>query len=154
MRAYLNMMLPITILAASATSHGDASTEPPTVNVEHEVTQEISALMSDDRIQRLLQRIETMTPGLRKDLIELTQIPAPPFGEEKRAARFAEMLREAGLRTAHLSRRRPGPFAGLLVGRAGRRRLRPGLPAAGDQPDPRGSAGARRTGVDRMGHRQ
>jgi acetylornithine deacetylase/succinyl-diaminopimelate desuccinylase-like protein len=121
MRAYLNMMLPITILAASATSHGDASTEPPTVNVEHEVTQEISALMSDDRIQRLLQRIETMTPGLRKDLIELTQIPAPPFGEEKRAARFAEMLREAGL--SDISIDEVGNVIGRRPGRSGNRTI-------------------------------
>jgi acetylornithine deacetylase/succinyl-diaminopimelate desuccinylase-like protein len=32
-----------------------------------------------------------------RDLVELTEIPAPPFGEEARAACFAEMLREAGL---------------------------------------------------------
>jgi acetylornithine deacetylase/succinyl-diaminopimelate desuccinylase-like protein len=32
-----------------------------------------------------------------RDLVELTEIPAPPFGEDVRGRRFAEMLREAGL---------------------------------------------------------
>jgi putative aminopeptidase FrvX len=38
-----------------------------------------------------------LEPQTEKDLIELTEIPAPPFKEEKRGARYAEMLREAGM---------------------------------------------------------
>jgi acetylornithine deacetylase/succinyl-diaminopimelate desuccinylase-like protein len=37
-----------------------------------------------------------LEPRTREDLIMLTEIPAPPFGEEKRARKYAEMLREAG----------------------------------------------------------
>ncbi len=38
-----------------------------------------------------------LEPRTEKDLIELTEIPAPPFKEEKRGLRYAEMLREAGM---------------------------------------------------------
>jgi acetylornithine deacetylase/succinyl-diaminopimelate desuccinylase-like protein len=44
-----------------------------------------------------MEHIVAIEPQSRRDLIELTEIPAPPFGEDKRAQRFAEMLREAGL---------------------------------------------------------
>ena len=41
--------------------------------------------------------IEKDQPRFVKELIELTEIPAPPFKEERRAKRYLEMLREAGL---------------------------------------------------------
>jgi len=47
-------------------------------------------------------------------LIELTEIPAPPFGEEKRAQRVAEMFKEVGLKDVRIDEvgnviaRRPG----------------------------------------------
>lgn len=48
------------------------------------------------------------------DLIELTEIPAPPFGESKRADRFVEMIKETGLSDVSIDEvgnvigRRPG----------------------------------------------
>ena len=89
MRACLLLVLAFSLPVATA--------EPPTVSIDSEVAQEMSALISDTHIQGLLQKVEAMTPGLREDLVELTQIPAPPFGEENRALHFAEMLRDAGL---------------------------------------------------------
>lgn len=59
---------------------------------------EIAAIQNDQHVQVALQHIVAIEPQSRRDLIELTEIPAPPFGEENRARRFAEMLREAGLR--------------------------------------------------------
>ena len=41
--------------------------------------------------------IEKDQPRFVKELIELTEIPAPPFKEERRARRYLEMLKEAGL---------------------------------------------------------
>jgi acetylornithine deacetylase/succinyl-diaminopimelate desuccinylase-like protein len=42
-----------------------------------------------------------MAPQLNADLIELNEIPAPPFEEEDRAVRFGQMLLEAGLIHVH-----------------------------------------------------
>jgi len=58
---------------------------------------EIDALESDPRVAEALRHVATIEPRSQADLVELTEIPAPPFGEERRAARFAELLREAGL---------------------------------------------------------
>jgi len=62
-----------------------------------EALDEIQALSEKNSVGRALELIVEMEPTLIDDMIELTQIPAPPFGEDKRGARFAEMLAEAGL---------------------------------------------------------
>ena len=69
--------------------------EPPVVDEQYTV--EIAALMTDAKVRAGMEHIVAIEPQSRRDLIELTEIPAPPFGEEARAARFAEMLRESGL---------------------------------------------------------
>lgn len=58
---------------------------------------EMRDLASRPAIQKAFQIIVELEPQTEKDLIELTEIPAPPFKEEKRGARYAEMLREAGM---------------------------------------------------------
>jgi acetylornithine deacetylase/succinyl-diaminopimelate desuccinylase-like protein len=68
-----------------------------------------------------MDHIVSIEPQSRRDLIELTEIPAPPFGEEARAARFAEMLREAGLTDVTIDEvgnaigRRPGTVGDRVV---------------------------------------
>ncbi len=54
-------------------------------------------LAARPEIQGAFQIIVELEPQTEKDLVELTEIPAPPFKEEKRAFRYAEMLREAGM---------------------------------------------------------
>ena len=58
---------------------------------------EITAIRNSRNVQAAMEHIVAIEPLSRRDLIELTEIPAPPFGEENRARRFAEMLRQAGL---------------------------------------------------------
>ena len=58
---------------------------------------EITAIRNSRKVQAAMEHIVAIEPLSRRDLIELTEIPAPPFGEENRARRFAEMLRQAGL---------------------------------------------------------
>ncbi len=60
------------------------------------VAERIRRLAADPTIQETFRRIEALDPWGMERLIELTQIPAPPFGEAARAARYAELLREAG----------------------------------------------------------
>jgi acetylornithine deacetylase/succinyl-diaminopimelate desuccinylase-like protein len=62
-----------------------------------------------------------LEPRTRTDHIELTEIPAPPFKEDKRAQRFAAMLREAGVDAVELDdvgnvvARRSGKTGGRIV---------------------------------------
>lgn len=60
----------------------------------HDDVREVAA---DGAVRAALQHLVAMEDRLINDLIELTEIPAPPFGEDRRGARFAEMLAEAGL---------------------------------------------------------
>jgi len=89
--------------------------------VSPEAQQKITALIEDARIQESLAHIVAIESQLLGNLIELTEIPAPPFGEEKRAGRFAAMLREAGLPdvviddVGNVIGRRPGRTGGRVV---------------------------------------
>lgn len=65
--------------------------------VSEEIEIEITALLEDRRLQAGFEHIVDLEDRLLADLVELTEIPAPPFKERARAERFAELLREAGL---------------------------------------------------------
>ncbi len=104
----LALLLP---LAACGPADGTAGDAPPPVQIpEGQITEpdfsgtpiderylnEIRALLEEDRVQEAMAYIEALEDRSRDDLIYLTEIPAPPFMEEERAAAYAEMLREAG----------------------------------------------------------
>jgi len=70
-------------------------------------------------VQAAFDHVVAIEPQLRRDLIELTEIPAPPFEEHARAARFAEMLKEAGLADVRIDE--VGNVIGRRPGRGGDR---------------------------------
>jgi len=82
---------------------------------------EIAAIRDNRSVQAAMEHIVAIEPQSRRDLIELTEIPAPPFGEESRARRFAEMLRDAGLSDVTIDEvgnaigRRPGKSGDRVV---------------------------------------
>lgn len=57
----------------------------------------IGRLAQQPSVQAALEHIEDLDSELLRDLIEITEIPAPPFAEGRRAEHYGEMLREAGL---------------------------------------------------------
>ncbi len=65
-------------------------------------TREMETIALDPRIQEALAYLEALEEPSIQDLVYLTEIPAPPFMEEARAAAYAEMLREAGADTVWL----------------------------------------------------
>lgn len=84
------------LMVASA-SMQVAAVEDGSVSIASEYVDQIDALKADPRVKQAMDYVLDLEPQSRADLIELTEIPAPPFKEEVRAARFAEMLRESGL---------------------------------------------------------
>ncbi|MBM3401763.1 MAG: M20/M25/M40 family metallo-hydrolase [Bacteroidetes bacterium] len=58
---------------------------------------QINKIGNDQKIQQAFQIIEQLEPETMKELIELTEIPAPPFQEQKRAERYRQMLQNAGV---------------------------------------------------------
>ena len=67
------------------------------ISAKLEYQTQIEKLRSNEKVQIALNYVETIVARSQKDLIELTEIPAPPFQEQQRATRFAELLKEAGL---------------------------------------------------------
>jgi acetylornithine deacetylase/succinyl-diaminopimelate desuccinylase-like protein len=66
-------------------------------SVQNAYKSEIDAITADQRVQKAFGLIQEMEPTTTKNLIELTEIPAPPFMEQKRGVRFMEMLKTAGI---------------------------------------------------------
>ena len=91
-----------------------AAQDVAATEVQPQYRAEIAAIRNNRNVQAAMEHIVAIEPQSRRDLIELTEIPAPPFGEENRARRFAEMLRQAGLRDVTIDEvgnvigRRPG----------------------------------------------
>jgi tripeptide aminopeptidase len=92
--------------AASAVSAADAQ-------------QQVSNLLDNPVVQEAMGDIVASDAQLLNETIELTEIPAPPFAEEKRAQRFAEKLREAGLTDVSIDEE--GNVIGRRPGRSGNR---------------------------------
>ena len=77
------------------------------------------ALADNPAVQEAFRRIEALDPWGMERLLELTQIPSPPFGEAARATRYAELLREAGADSVWTDEE--GNVVALRKGRRGRR---------------------------------
>jgi tripeptide aminopeptidase len=77
------------------TSGSDEDDLPP-LQVGAQYAQEIEAIAARPDVQRAFAVIDGQVQASIRDLIRLTEIPAPPFMEEQRAAAYAAMLREAG----------------------------------------------------------
>jgi len=67
-----------------------------TVSADARYTSEIERIAAAAPVVEAFRIIEDLEGPSLDDLIRLTEIPAPPFMEEERAAAYAEMLREAG----------------------------------------------------------
>jgi len=104
--ASMALALPVAILPAPVAAAD--------VEVSPTYADEMANLTNDPRVRAALDYMLTLEKQSLAELIELTEIPAPPFQEETRAVRFAEMLRVAGLTDVRMDEvgnvigRRPG----------------------------------------------
>lgn len=80
---------------------------------------EVEALAAQASVAEALDRVEGLDSWALQTLIELTQIPAPPFMEEARARRFAELLRQYGADSVWIDEE--GNAVGLRRGTRGER---------------------------------
>ena len=96
--------------------------ESADVVIEVRHAEEINALRARPKVRMAMDHILANERRHREELIELTEIPAPPFNEQARAERFATMLREAGLREVTIDDegnvigRRPGQSGARVIG--------------------------------------
>lgn len=103
-------------------AHGIFAQEQTEPEVLPEYLAESESVMADRRVRMAMEHIVAIEPQSRRDLVELNEIPAPPFEEQARAARFAEMLRESGLTDVTIDDvgnaigRRPGRNGERVIG--------------------------------------
>lgn len=89
--------------------------------VEPQYIKEIEQLSKNKQIQVAFQSILAQNKRNREELIMLTEIAAPPFMEDKRAARFAAMLKEAGADSVWIDK--VGNVIALRKGKIGKSRV-------------------------------
>ena len=113
MRARTDTLAFMATLAALPASSATAQT------IEPEYLEEMEVLTAQQPVRNALGRVEDLDPWGMDLLVELTEIPAPPFMEEVRAMRFAELLREVGADSVWIDAE--GNAVGLRRGRGGGR---------------------------------
>ncbi len=113
MRARTGKLTFIAVLAALPAFSATAQT------IEPEYLEEMEVLTARQGVRDALSRVEALDAWGMDRLVELTEIPAPPFMEALRAARFAELLREAGADSVWIDAE--GNVLGLRRGRGGGR---------------------------------
>ena len=72
------------------------------VELNKEIEKEVRSLARTSVVKKAFEYIEVMDARTTKDLVYLTEIPAPPFKEQARAEAFLEMLQEAGVDEAYI----------------------------------------------------
>jgi len=87
------------------------------VSVDKGYTKATQKLLKNKKIKAAFNRIEALDPLTVKRHIELTEIEAPPFKEEKRAKVFADYFNELGMDTVWIDSE--GNVLGLLKGSQG-----------------------------------
>lgn len=112
-----------TLLAVVVSMTGAVHAKSQTTNGQ--VKTDVEGLVNNASVKKALANIVMQDKRNVEDLITLTEIPAPPFGETKRAMHFASMLKEAGLTDIKIDMagnvigRRPGKRGSGLIALAG-----------------------------------
>jgi tripeptide aminopeptidase len=74
----------------------------PLVPVDEPIARQIEAVLADSTVQAALQRIQEREPLTVEEQLEITEIPAPPFQEERRAADYLQRFQDLGLSDAYI----------------------------------------------------
>ncbi|SFW24553.1 Di-or tripeptidase [Sinomicrobium oceani] len=88
-----------------------------TPDIQKKYTREITKLGKDKALKKAFTVIDEQDDETMEDLVELTEILAPPFKETERGKRFASMLEEAGIDSIWTDK--AGNVLGLRKGTAG-----------------------------------
>ncbi len=101
----LRVLLVLTAATAALANTGRAQ----------EYAREVESLLAQTPVRAAIDHIAETDDQTMRDLLELTQIPAPPFMEQVRGERFAEMLQEIGIDTVFTDQE--GNVIGIRRGR-------------------------------------
>ncbi len=78
------------------------SAQQSVVEIDNDIISNFQLLSADPRVRTSLEKIQQREPETIREQIRITEIPAPPFMEERRAAYFLEQLKGLGMEDAYL----------------------------------------------------
>lgn len=118
LRGLLLFAAAVTVGMALALGHpAQASGETAIADADHRA--HVQTLAAREEIRSAFSFIEARRDTANEELVTLTEVPAPPFQEDKRAAVFAEMLRRIGVQDVVIDE--VGNVLGRMPGRTGKR---------------------------------
>ncbi len=74
----------------------------PLFPIDNDITEKFDAVFSDPRVQEALQHIERREAATVREQLAITEIPAPPFMEERRAEDYLQRMQTLGFDDAYL----------------------------------------------------
>ncbi|KAA3440608.1 M20/M25/M40 family metallo-hydrolase [Rufibacter hautae] len=96
-RNFLRGLLPASLaICLTSSAFAQTTTAEKPIPVDKRYENEMKALAKNAAVKQAFKVIMDLEPQTHQDLITLTEIPAPPFKEEVRGRKYAEMLRAAG----------------------------------------------------------
>lgn len=119
MEKKLNKILLVLVLTPLYLFSQPNKTTTDSVVADKKYQAEMAALVKQPKIQTALKIIKELERETRKDHITLTEIPAPPFKEQKRAEKFKEMLQAAGVDSIWIDK--AGNVIALRKGKSGKK---------------------------------
>ena len=72
------------------------------VSVSDEISESFKRITTDIKVQASLKRILEIEPNTIREQFRITEIPAPPFKEQERAAYYLNQMRSRGLEDAYI----------------------------------------------------
>ncbi|MBL4582314.1 MAG: M20/M25/M40 family metallo-hydrolase [Gammaproteobacteria bacterium] len=88
--------------ALLSTFHSSVLAQQSVVPIDSAVRTSFDAISSDPRVTSALTRIEAREAEMIREQFRLTEIPAPPFKEEVRAAYYLTLMQDRGLEDAYI----------------------------------------------------
>ena len=114
-------MKKILVLVTSLIISNHSYSQNNDVIVDKIYSESIEKLSANSKVKKAFKYIIDIEEKTMKNLIELTEIEAPPFKEEKRALEFAERLKLAGIDNVWIDS--IGNVIGLLKGTVGNKNI-------------------------------
>lgn len=93
----MKSLVTISILLLLLCSAVRAQESDELVPIDNAVASQFQIVLGDARVQQAIQLIEQREPRTVQEQLEITEIPAPPFQEQRRAEDYARRLQALGL---------------------------------------------------------
>ena len=100
MARLLCLFVAVLLLSIGAVGTARAQIGQTLVPIDPDLRQAFDAVRADPRVVEALEQLRLREPATIEEQIRITEIPAPPFMEDERAAYYLEQLRARGLNDA------------------------------------------------------